>query len=107
MSICIPAKRTQPLRAISFRGNGSDRGRARARCFHLPSKRRHDQGAATLSGPGKFKKTRSWVQDWVQLNDGRMAFPVRKRRQIGHLAFYSYGYEPEGREFESPGRTTL
>jgi len=28
-----------------------------------------------------------WVQDWVQLIEGRMAFPVRKRRQIGHLAF--------------------
>ena len=24
---------------------------------------------------------------WVQLIEGRMAFPVRKRRQIGHLAF--------------------
>jgi hypothetical protein len=32
-------------------------------------------------------KIRFWVQDWVQLIEGRMAFPVRKRRQIGHLAF--------------------
>ena len=31
-----------------------------------------------------------------------MVFPVRKRHQIGHLAFLLYGYEPEGREFESP-----
>jgi hypothetical protein len=28
-----------------------------------------------------------WVQHWVQLTKGRMAFPVRKRRQIGHLEF--------------------
>src|SRR5207249_1921457 len=30
---------------------------------------------------------RFWMQHWVQLIEGRMAFPVRKRRQIGHLAF--------------------
>src|SRR6266566_6256932 len=34
-----------------------------------------------------FDTTRFWVQHWVQLIEGRMAFPVRKRRQIGHLAF--------------------
>src|SRR6266576_2490548 len=35
-----------------------------------------------------FDITRFWVQHWVQqLNEGRMAFSVRKRRQIGHLAF--------------------
>ena len=46
--------------------------------------------------------TRFWVQDWVQPIEGRMAFPVRKRQQIRHLAYLLHGYEPEGREFESP-----
>ena len=40
-----------------------------------------------LSLTFEYDVTRFWVQDWVQLNEGRMAFPVRKRRQIGHLAF--------------------
>jgi hypothetical protein len=33
----------------------------------------------------KFNLTRFWVQHWVQLNEERMAFPVRKRRQISHF----------------------
>ena len=42
-------------RARSFRGDGSDGGQ-RGRYFRLPSKERHVQGAATLSGPGKIEK---------------------------------------------------
>src|SRR5882762_2813314 len=40
-----------------------------------------------LSLTSEHDITRFWVQDWVQLIEGRMAFPVRKRRQIGHLAY--------------------
>src|SRR6266480_766612 len=55
-----------------------------------------------------FDITRFWVQRWVQLNEGRMAFPVRKRRQIGHLAFLLLWLRNQKVGSSSPpGRTTL
>ena len=50
------------------------------------SDRAPDSVVAIENEPG-LAIGRSWVQDWVQLNEGRMAFPIRKRRQIGQLAF--------------------
>jgi hypothetical protein len=40
-----------------------------------------------IGDPVKFDMSRFWVQAWVHLIEGRMALPVRKRRQIGQLAF--------------------
>ncbi len=58
------------------------------RWFKIPLRKPNSAfGLNSLSVPYKFDMTRSWVQDWVQLSEGRMAFQVRKRRQIGHLAF--------------------
>src|ERR1700675_3189647 len=47
----------------------------------------HPEGGIGLSLTSEHHITRFWVQHWVQLIEGRVAFPVRKRRQIGHLAF--------------------
>src|SRR5207302_8863947 len=47
----------------------------------------HPEVGIGLSLTSEHDITRFWVQHWVQLIEGRMAFPVRKRRQIGHLAY--------------------
>src|SRR2546430_5686119 len=45
------------------------------------------EALAVTAWPNSADIIRFWVQHWVQLIEGRMAFPVRKRCQIGHLAF--------------------
>src|SRR6266513_5455794 len=54
-----------------------------------------------------FDITRFWVQHWVQLIEGRMAFPVRKRRQIGHLAFLLLWLRTRRSGVRVPRRGTL